>query len=106
MMAVIDLALKHIAEDSFIHLSFDIDGLDPTFARSTGFPVEGGISLIDGCYIAERVRESGQLVAMDLVEVNPEVAKQDVAQTLSSARSVIYSALGITASGLEGTGEA
>src|SRR5690242_19153507 len=66
---VMEMALAHIGYDTPIHLSFDVDGLDPQWAPSTGTPVRGGLTLREGDYIAECVHETGQLVAMDLVEV-------------------------------------
>ena len=64
---VMELALGHIGNDTPIHLSFDVDALDPQEAPSTGTPVRGGLTLREGDYIAECVHETGSLVAMDLV---------------------------------------
>ena len=61
------MALGHIGNDTPIHLSFDVDALDPQWAPSTGTPVRGGLTLREGDYIAECVHETGSLVAMDLV---------------------------------------
>lgn len=62
-----DMALGHIGNDTPIHLSFDVDALDPQWAPSTGTPVRGGLTLREGDYIVECVHETGSLVAMDLV---------------------------------------
>lgn len=62
-----ELALGHIGNDTPIHLSFDVDALDPLVAPSTGTPVRGGLTLREGDFIAECVHETGSLVAMDLV---------------------------------------
>lgn len=62
-----EMALGHIGTDTPIHLSFDVDALDPQWAPSTGTPVRGGLTLREGDYIAECVHETGSLVAMDLV---------------------------------------
>jgi hypothetical protein len=62
-----EMALGHIGNDTPIHLSFDVDALDPQWAPSTGTPVRGGLTLREGDYIAECVHETGSLVAMDLV---------------------------------------
>ncbi|OBT49029.1 arginase [Pseudogymnoascus sp. WSF 3629] len=70
---VMEMALAHIGTDTPIHLSFDVDALDPQWAPSTGTPVRGGLTLREGDYIAECVHETGSLVAMDLVEVNPSL---------------------------------
>ncbi|KAI9677848.1 MAG: Arginase, catabolizes arginine to ornithine and urea [Trizodia sp. TS-e1964] len=67
---VMDMALGHIGNDTPIHLSFDVDALDPQFAPSTGTPVRGGLTLREGDFIAECVHETGSLVSMDLVEVS------------------------------------
>lgn len=64
---VMDMALGHIGTDTPIHLSFDVDALDPQWAPSTGTPVRGGLTLREGDYIAECLHETGSLVAMDLV---------------------------------------
>ena len=58
------MALGHIGNDTPIHLSFDVDALDPLWAPSTGTPVRGGLTLREGDYIAECVHETGSLVAM------------------------------------------
>lgn len=63
------MALGHIGTDTPIHLSFDVDALDPQWAPSTGTPVRGGLTLREGDYIAECVHETGSLVAMDLVRL-------------------------------------
>lgn len=62
-----EMALGHIGTDTPIHLSFDVDALDPQWAPSTGTPVRGGLTLREGDYIAECLHETGSLVAMDLV---------------------------------------
>lgn len=64
---IVDLALDYIGADSPIHLSFDIDALDPSEAPSTGTSVPGGLTLEQGMYIGKRVHDTGNLVAMELV---------------------------------------
>ncbi|KAJ3079852.1 Arginase, catabolizes arginine to ornithine and urea, partial [Rhizoclosmatium hyalinum] len=56
-----------------IHLSFDVDGLDPSVAPATGTPVRGGLSFREGHYIMEALHQTGSLVAVDITEVNPEL---------------------------------
>ncbi|ORX62349.1 arginase [Hesseltinella vesiculosa] len=70
---VIDIALDHVNpnRDRPIHLSFDVDALDPTVAPSTGTPVRGGLTFREGHSICEALAQTGSLVAMDVVEVNP-----------------------------------
>lgn len=53
-----------------IHLTFDIDGLDPKLAPNTGTPVHGGFETEQVYYLLRKVLESGrQLLGFDLVEV-------------------------------------
>ena len=53
------------------HLSLDIDSVDPYFAPGTGTCARGGLTYREIHYICEELAESGRLVGMDLVEVNP-----------------------------------
>jgi len=95
---VMEMALGHIGNDTPIHLSFDVDALDPLWAPSTGTPVRGGLTLREGDYIAECVHETGSLVAMDLVEVNPtlEPGVNDIGahETVRAGCSLVRCALG------------
>lgn len=79
-----------------IHVSYDIDSLDPFFAPSTGLPVPGGLSLDEAIFIMKMVNDSGRLIAMDLVELNPGIgSERDVSKTIESAFAVIKAGLGI-----------
>ena len=64
-----DQVLDYIGPDTPIHLSFDVDALDPQWAPSTGTPVRGGLTLREGDFIAECLHGTGSLVAMDLVRL-------------------------------------
>ena len=90
------MALGHIGTDTPIHLSFDVDALDPQWAPSTGTPVRGGLTLREGDFIAECVHETGNLIAMDLVEVNPSLEILGVSETIRAGCSLVRSALGDT----------
>lgn len=93
---VMDMALGWIGSDTPIHLSFDIDALDPMWAPSTGTAVRGGLTLREGDFIAECVHETGSLIALDLVEVNPSLEQQGAAETVRAGLSIIRCALGDT----------
>jgi arginase len=54
-----------------IHVSFDMDVCDPTVAPGVGTPVKGGLDYREAHLIMELVADSRQLVALDVVEVNP-----------------------------------
>ncbi|KAI6127717.1 Ureohydrolase [Pisolithus thermaeus] len=96
---VMDMALDHVNpnRDLPIHLSFDVDALDPSVAPSTGTPVRGGLTFREGHYICEVIHETGLLVALDLMEVNPSLADpESVRQTVAVGCSLVCSALGET----------
>lgn len=56
-----------------VYVSFDIDGLDPSYCPSTGTPVPGGLSFDEAAYILEELVRSGRrVVGFDLTEVAPD----------------------------------
>ena len=83
-----------------IHLSYDIDAIDPHFAPSTGTRVRGGLNYREAHYIAEALSESKSLVGMDLVEINPRLGYLNPAHrfepnvTVEIGLELIGSALG------------
>lgn len=97
---VIEMALKIINPDgnSPIHLSYDVDAIDPLFVPATGTPVRGGLTLREGLFVAERVAETGKLVALDVVECNPTLAVNDihVVDTISAGCAIARCAMGET----------
>jgi arginase len=83
-----------------LHVSFDIDALDPLYANSTGTPVQGGLTLREGVFLMEEAYNTGTLQSMDLVEVNPCLGDaRDVEKTLNAAKLIIQAALGSNRSG-------
>lgn len=54
-----------------VHISFDIDGLDPTLCPNTGTPVPGGLSYEEAAYLLSLVAEEREVIGFDLVEVAP-----------------------------------
>lgn len=93
---VMDMALEYIGSETPVHLSFDVDALDPMWAPSTGTPVRGGLTLREGDFICEAVAETGQCVGVDLVEVNPRLVEGGVGDTVRAGVSLVRCALGDT----------
>jgi len=96
---VVEMALDHVNpnRDLPIHLSFDVDALDPSVAPSTGTPVRGGLTFREGHYICEAIHETGLLVSLDIMEVNPSLEDANsVKQTVTVACSLARAALGET----------
>jgi arginase len=58
-------------ETGGIHVSFDLDVCDPAIAPGVGTPVKGGLDYREAHVVMEMLAESGRLIALDLVEVNP-----------------------------------
>ena len=75
-----------------IHVSFDLDVCDPTFAPGVGTPVKGGLDYRESHMIMELVADSQRLVALDLVEVNPTLDVRNA--TAEFATELAISALG------------
>ncbi len=69
---VIKEALEYLEDKTdAIHISLDVDALDPIYTPGTGTTVSGGLSLVDTQITMEALNKSGKVVSMDLVEVNP-----------------------------------
>lgn len=64
--------LKRVEEaDGLLHVSFDVDFLDPSIAPGVGTPVVGGPTLREAHLLMEMLHESGRVTSLDLVELNP-----------------------------------
>ena len=63
-----------------LHLSLDIDAIDPVYAPGTGTLARGGLTYREIHYICEEMFESGRLVSMDLVELNPALDKRNAVE--------------------------
>lgn len=59
------------AANGLLHVSLDVDFLDPTFAPAVGTTVPGGATLREGHLVMEMICDSGLLTSLDLVELNP-----------------------------------
>ncbi|RYE07419.1 MAG: arginase [Hyphomicrobiales bacterium] len=59
------------AEGGHLHVSFDVDSMDPSIAPGTGTPVPGGLTFREGHLIMEMLHDSDLVGSLDIVEVNP-----------------------------------
>lgn len=69
--AMTHVALAHLQACSRIHVSLDMDALDPTEAPGVGTPVPGGLSYREAHLLMEILHDSGKVTSLDIVEVNP-----------------------------------
>jgi len=74
------------------HLSFDMDALDPEFAPGVGTPVPGGLTYREAHLACELAAETGALLSLEVVEVNPILDERNTTARL--AIELILSALG------------
>ncbi len=93
MMHVVDEA-RAIAGSGArpIHVSFDMDAIDPSEAPGTGTPVKGGLSYREAHLVMEMLHDGGQLGSIEMVEINPILDNRN--QTAALAVDLICSALG------------
>jgi len=93
MVTVIEKSIDQVSRDvDGIYLSFDMDALDPRHAPGVGTPVPGGLTFREAHLACEVIAETGKLIGMDMVEVNPILDIQN--QTAIDAVQFICSALG------------
>ncbi|MDQ3427053.1 MAG: arginase [Gemmatimonadota bacterium] len=65
-------ALAHVTKGTdYVHVSFDLDAVDPTVAPGVGTPVKGGLDYREAHLIMEILADSGAMTSLELVEVNP-----------------------------------
>ena len=85
-------ALAHASGAGFLHVSLDMDVVDPDYAPGVGTPVRGGLSYREAHLALETVAEYGRMDSMDVVEVNPILDRENATGQL--AVELVVSALG------------
>lgn len=80
------------ANNAPIHLSLDMDSLDPNEAPGVGTPVRGGLSYREAHFAMEMISDCGRMVSMDVVEVNSILDRENATALL--AVDLILSAMG------------
>lgn len=93
MFTVMREAIAHASDGTAgIHVSFDIDGIDPRYAPGVSTPVSGGLTLREAHLCLEMLSETQKIVSLDFVELNPFM---DVgAQSANLIVDLLLSALG------------
>ena len=96
--AVMDMAIAHLLKHDPsrpLHLSYDIDAIDPGIAPATGTAVRGGLTFREAHYVAEAIVETGLLASADIVELNPQLADLNGAnETTEMGLQIIASVMG------------
>ncbi|HEU0303390.1 MAG TPA: arginase [Gaiellaceae bacterium] len=89
---VVREALSHVEGPGFVHVSLDMDVVDPSDAPGVGTPVRGGLTYREAHLAMELVAESGLASALEVVEVNPILDREN--ETAKLAVELVASALG------------
>jgi arginase len=90
--AVMREALERVVGAPFVHVSLDMDVVDPEVAPGVGTPVRGGLSYREAHLALELVADSGLLDSLEIVEVNPILDRGN--ETAALAVELAASALG------------
>jgi arginase len=78
MRAVMEEAIKRASTGTAgIHVSFDLDGIDPDFAPGVGTPSPGGLSYREAHLAMEMLADTGKVLSAEVVEVNPILDDQN-----------------------------
>ena len=83
MRRVMEEALEGVDADTHLHVSFDVDMLDPSIAPGTGTRVPGGVNYREAQLIMEMIADTGRMASLDLVEVNPALDKRNATARLA-----------------------
>ena len=92
MRKVMKKALEGIDEDTHLHVSLDLDFIDPGIAPGVGTPVVGGPTYREAQLCMEMIADTGQLGSIDIVELNPALDQRN--QTAELAIDLLESLFG------------
>lgn len=92
MRHAMELALAGVDDNTHLHVSLDVDFLDPTIAPGVGTTVRGGPTYREAQLCMEMVADTGRLASLDLVELNPALDVRN--QTAELAVDLIESLFG------------
>lgn len=92
MRHTMELALATLDDNTHLHVSFDVDFLDPVMAPGVGTTVGGGPTYREAHLCMEMIADTGRMASMDLVELNPALDVKN--QTALVAVDLIESLFG------------
>lgn len=78
MADVVRASLRVLGNVGAIHVSFDMDSLDPSVAPGVGTPVRGGLSYREAHLLMEMLADDGRLRSLDIVETNPILDERNI----------------------------
>lgn len=80
------------AKVDHLHVSFDLDSVDPMFASGVGTPVPGGLTYREAHLIMEAIADTGYMASMEVAEVNPILDNKNA--SAEAAADLIASSMG------------
>lgn len=83
MKRVMEQALDGVDENTHLHVSFDVDFLDPGIAPGVGTTVRGGPTYREAQLCMEMISDNGRMASMDLVELNPAFDRRNATAKLA-----------------------
>jgi arginase len=92
MKRTMEEALADVDENTHLHVSFDVDFLDPSIAPGVGTTVRGGPTYREAQLCMEMIADTGRLASLDIVELNPAYDKRN--QTGKLAVDLVESLFG------------
>ncbi|QNH14577.1 arginase [Xanthomonas sp. GW] len=83
MKRTMEAALDGLDADTHLHVSFDVDFLDPSIAPGVGTTVPGGPNYREAQLVMEMIADSGRMGSLDIVELNPVLDHRNLTAELA-----------------------
>ena len=85
------IKLKKFINNSPVHLSFDVDSIDPKYISSTGTIVKNGIDIISAKKLLKKLLENENIICLDIVEMNMDINKHEYHKSLKNFKYLFSS---------------
>ncbi len=79
----LDQALAGLTDDDHLHVSFDVDFLDPSIAPAVGTTVPGGPNYREAQLVMEMIADTGRMASLDVMELNPALDTRNATAELA-----------------------
>lgn len=83
MKRTMQQALADLDDNVHLHVSFDVDMLDPSIAPGTGTRVPGGLNYREAQLVMEMIADTGRMASLDIVEVSPPLDERNTTAELA-----------------------
>lgn len=82
MKRVMEQALQGMDDNTHLHVSFDVDFLDPSIAPGVGTTIPGGPNYREAQLVMEMIADSGRIASLDIMELNPVIDTRNITAEL------------------------